>query len=182
MITPRILAVHVNWDDIFNIDYHVIIDMNSDLISEPSIIKALRTKGYRATSQRIAISRVALSGRDHPTAKRIYEKVRGTHPTVSLATVYKTLQVLRELGLLQELAFPETEAKFDSYMEPHLNLICDSCGEVMDLEDHTAEEILRVASKSKFSVRGQRIDIYGICQKCRLENKKTLRTHAVMAD
>jgi len=179
MVTSRMFALCGSREGIFNIDYHVIIAMNSARFPELTIINAFRTKGYRATSQRIAISRIALSNRKHPTAKGIYEEVREAHPTVSLATVYKTLQVLRELGLLQELAFPEAEAKFDSYMEPHLNLICDSCGGVMDLEDNAAQEIVRVASRARFTVRGQRIDIYGVCQRCGTEAKRRIHPQTV---
>jgi len=130
------------------------------------IINALRTKGYRATAQRIAISRSALTNRAHPSARQIYNEVRGAHPTVSLATVYKTLQVLRELNLVQELSFPDEEARFDPYMRPHLNLICQRCRKAIDVEDKAAREVVNAASKARFNVTGLRIDVYGICQKC----------------
>jgi Fur family peroxide stress response transcriptional regulator len=149
--------------------------MNSGLVPEASIIKALREKGYRATSQRIAISRLALSNRDHPTARRIYGEIRRDNPTVSLATVYKTLQVLRELGLVQQLTFPEDEARFDSRMKPHLNLICQKCGNVTDAEDRSAQEIVNAANRARFVVTGQRIDVYGICQRCGRRNNAVRR-------
>jgi len=138
--------------------------------SDGSIIKALRTKGYRATAQRIAISRYALTSRAHPSARQVYDEVRSTHPTVSLATVYKTLQVLREMGLLQELNFPEGEARFDSYMRPHLHLICRRCGKIIDVEDQAAQDLLNVASRARFTVTGLRVDMYGVCQKCARRN------------
>jgi Fur family peroxide stress response transcriptional regulator len=75
--------------------------------SDAAAIEALRRKGYRATPQRIAICRFALHSRDHPTARRIYNEVKRVHPTVSLATVYKAIQVLKELDLIQELNFPK---------------------------------------------------------------------------
>src|ERR1017187_6053469 len=92
--------------------------------SDANTIEALRKKGYKATPQRIAICRIALHSREHPSAQSIYDKVKKVHPTVSLATVYKTLQVLRDLDLIQELNLPESKARFDSYMKPHVNLIC----------------------------------------------------------
>jgi Fur family peroxide stress response transcriptional regulator len=130
------------------------------------IIKALRTKGYRATAQRIAISKFALTSRGHPSARQVYDEIRSTHPTVSLATVYKTLQVLRELDLVQELNFPEGEARFDSYMRPHLHLICRRCGKLIDVEDRATQELVSAAGRARFTVTGLRVDVYGVCQKC----------------
>jgi len=135
--------------------------------SDAAAIEALRKKGYKATPQRIAICRFALHSRDHPTARRIYNEVKKVHPTVSLATIYKTLQVLKELDLIQELNFPKGQARFDSYMKPHINLVCLQCGNIKDLDDPTTREIVeRVALTTKFTATGQRLDVYGICQKC----------------
>jgi Fur family peroxide stress response transcriptional regulator len=136
--------------------------------SDASIIDTLRKKGYKATTQRIAICRFALNSRDHPSAQRIYDEVKKVHPTVSLATVYKTLQILTEQGIIQELDLPESQARFDSYMEPHINLVCLQCGNIQDFNDNAAREMVeRVAAKAEFARTGQRIDIYGICKACR---------------
>jgi len=135
--------------------------------SDVSAIEALRSKGYKATPQRIAICRIALNSREHPTAQQIYDQVKKIHPTVSLATVYKTMEVLRDLDLVQELNFPKGQARFDSYMNPHINLICVKCGKITDIDDVTAEEIAKkVAAATKFKPNGQRIDVYGMCQQC----------------
>ena len=135
--------------------------------SDAAAIEALRNKGYKATPQRIAICRIALYSRDHPTAQSVYDKVKKVHPTVSLATVYKTLQVLRDLDLIQELNFPKGQARFDPYIKPHVNLICQQCGSIEDLDDPIAREITeKVSVAAKFKPNGQRIDVYGICQKC----------------
>ena len=135
--------------------------------SDTAAIEALRNKGYKATPQRIAICRVALHSREHPTAQSIYNEVKKIHPTVSLATVYKTLQVLRDLDLIHELNFPQGQARFDPYIKPHINLICQQCGKIEDLDDPTTKEISKIVSaNTKFKPNGQRIDVYGICQKC----------------
>ena len=135
--------------------------------SDASAIEALRKKGYKATPQRIAICRFALNSRDHPTAQQVYDQVKKIHPTVSLATVYKTLEVLKSLDLIQEINPPQGQARFDSYMKPHINLICLQCGNVIDLDNTTAIEITKkVASRAKFKPRGQRIDIFGTCRRC----------------
>ena len=135
--------------------------------SDASIIETLRKKGYKATTQRIAICRFVLQSRDHPSAQRIYDAVKKVHPTVSLATVYKTLQILKEHGLVQELDLPESQARFDSYTEPHINLVCLQCGNIQDFDDNAAREIVeRLAAKAEFTRTGQRLDIYGICKTC----------------
>jgi len=134
---------------------------------DASAIKALRSKGYKATPQRIAICRIALNSRAHPSVQKVYDEVKKIHTTVSLATVYKTLEVLRDLDLVQEINLPKGQARFDSYMNPHINLICLKCGTITDLDDMVIEEITRkVNASTKFKTTGQRIDVYGICQKC----------------
>jgi Fur family peroxide stress response transcriptional regulator len=140
--------------------------------SDASVIEALRRKGYRATPQRIAICRFALRSRDHPTAQQIYKEVKRVHKTVSLATVYKTLQILTENGLIQELDFPEGQARFDSNVKPHVNLVCLRCGNIQDVDEPAAREIVdKITAKAKFTRTGQRLDIYGVCNACRQEIK-----------
>ncbi len=139
----------------------------SGLSSDAPIIEALRKKGFRATPQRIEICRFVLNDREHPTAQRIFREVRRLHPTVSLATVYKTLQVLRELRLVQELVFAQIETRFDSNVAPHINVVCLRCGKVRDIDDRaTGEVVARAASRARFKVTGQRFDIYRICERC----------------
>jgi Fur family peroxide stress response transcriptional regulator len=146
--------------------------MNRSHKSDASIIETLRKKGYKATPQRIAICRFALRSRDHPNAQRIYDEVKKIHPTVSLATVYKTLRILTEQGLIQELDLPESQARFDSYVETHINLVCLQCGRIQDFDDNGAREMVeRVTAKAEFMRTGQRIDIYGVCKTCRSRTK-----------
>jgi Fur family peroxide stress response transcriptional regulator len=146
--------------------------VNGSQKADASIIDALRRKGYKATPQRIAICRFALNSRDHPNVQRIYSEVKKTYPTVSLATVYNTIQILKELGLIQELNFPKGQTRFDSYMEPHINLVCLRCGNIRDLDDHTAREITAgIAASARFTLTGQRLDIYGVCERCSEKTK-----------
>jgi Fur family peroxide stress response transcriptional regulator len=132
---------------LFKIDYYLIIALSEIQELEASIIKALRGKGYKATPQQIAISRFALSGHDHPT--------------VSLATVYKTIQILKKAGLIQELSLPQDQTRFDSDMKPHINLVCLKCGNIKDLADPAVQEIVtKISMTEKFAATGQRFDMY----------------------
>lgn len=145
--------------------------MNSSR-SEAEIISAFRSKGFKATSQRIAICRNVLSSSEHPNAHKIYNEVKRTHPTVSLATVYKTLTILKELNLVQELSLKQGDTKFDPQVEPHLNLICNGCGAVKDVDDERLKEIIDKAVKlERFSPQGQSLVLYGLCDQCKAAKK-----------
>jgi Fur family peroxide stress response transcriptional regulator len=132
-----------------------------------TIVEALRRRGYRATPQRIAICKFALQASTHPTAQEIYKKVREIYPTISLATVYQTLKVLKELNLIQELPFFRQKTRFDPYTKPHINLVCSKCGKIKDLDDPIAKLLVeRISRMNNFKVNGQRIEIYGLCGEC----------------
>ena len=145
-----------------------------------SIIRMLRRNGYMATPQRIAIGRFALNRQDHPTAQRIFSDVKKIYPTISLATVYKTLQILKEIGLIQELNLPRGQTRFDANTSPHIHLVCNGCGAIRDIKDSTLRDMIsRVASIEHFAVTAQHFDIYGTCQSCiRANNLEALRATA----
>jgi Fur family peroxide stress response transcriptional regulator len=147
--------------------YYLVLVMQSTQKTEVSIINALRSKGYKATPQRIAICKIALGSPEHPSVQKIYTDVKKTKPTVSLATVYSTLNILKDSGLIQELNFPKGQTRYDPYIEPHINLICLRCGKIQDLDDQASKELVKkVTGKVQFTPSGQRIDIYGTCEHC----------------
>jgi len=135
---------------------------------DASIIRGLRGRRYKATPQRIAISRSALQNRNHPTIQMIYSEVKRSHPTVSLSTVYKTVKILKRIGLIQELNFPDAETRYDSSIAPHINLVCLNCGNIRDAKNACVQDIVtQVSADENFAAKGHRFDIYGICQTCR---------------
>ena len=141
--------------------------MNIHQDSDSSIIKALREKGYKATPQRIAISRFVLHSHNHPTAQRIYSEVKKVYPTVSLATIYKTIQILEEVGLIQELNLPKDQTRFDPNMEPHAHLICLRCKSISDWINPLISQIIdRASIEAGFIAAGQNFDIFGVCRSC----------------
>ena len=138
-----------------------------EALPDRSIIEALRKKGYKATPQRIAICRFVTSSREHPTAGRIYKEVRKQHPTVSLATVYKTIDILKKQHIVQELAIVDGDTRFDSNMEAHVNLVCVRCGSVRDLDSQIVQDMVgKVARAARFDVTGQSFALYGVCREC----------------
>jgi len=101
-----------------------------DAMDDQQLITKLRSKGYEVTPQRLAICKLILSSKDHPSAEQIYQEVKKTYPTISLATVYITLDLLKKLGLVQELGFSDRSSRYDPNNSQHINVICPKCGKI----------------------------------------------------
>ncbi len=131
------------------------------------LVAKLRKSGYKVTPQRLAICEAILSSREHPTADQIYEKVRKKHPTMSLATVYQTLHLLSEIGLLQELGFSNCISRYDPNTSPHINIVCGKCGKIQDYRTESVGKLwTQIVEELGFQPIGQRIDIYRYCDRC----------------
>ena len=133
-----------------------------------SIIGFFREKGLKITSQRLAICKFILSRKDHPTAEKIYQELRNEYPTISLGTIYKTLHLLKDLGLIQELGFNEGSVRYDPDMELHINMVCSKCGIISDYKAEKVEKLWNaIISDIRIKPKGQRIDIYYECNNCK---------------
>ena len=132
------------------------------------LITIFREKGYKLTSQRLAICKFILSHKDHPTANQIYQALKEEYPTISLGTIYKTLHLLKELGLLQELGFNEGSIRYDPNMELHVNMVCSKCGKIYDYKTENVKNLWdAILSELNIKPEGQRIDIYYECDDCK---------------
>ncbi len=139
------------------------------------LIETLHEKGFKATAQRIEILKILTESKNHPTAEEVDHKIREKFPTISPATVYKTIQALKEAGKIQELAFYDKKTRFDANMQPHINLLCLNCEKIEDIIDPKVKEFVQeYAEKLDFKIKGQRIDYYGICKNC----QKTLTNNS----
>jgi len=137
--------------------------MNTD-----ELISKLREKGYKVTPQRLAICELALSSKDHPTADQIYQMVIKKYPTISLATVYQTLRLLTDIGLLRKLEFSGDGSRYDPNMAPHINIFCLNCGEVHDYEAKSVEKLWsQIIGELGFKPIEKRLDLYTYCDKCK---------------
>lgn len=143
---------------------------------EATIIKTLRNHGYKATPQRIAISRYILRNHEHPTAQKAYLDIKKTHPTVSLATIYTTIKILKDAGLIAELNMPQGQSRFDPNIEPHAHLICMQCGDIKDWMDPIMPKLVaKVSADANFMVTGSSLDLKGICERCDKKAKDAIR-------
>ncbi len=140
-----------------------------------SLVQGLKTAGLKLTPQRLAILELLADNRTHPTAAAIYQQLQPRFPTMSQTTVYNTLQTLVQLGLVHELgAAGDAAAHFDVDTDPHLNVICQSCGRIVDFtEADVVPSLQAVAKQSGFEIRGARIVYYGLCPTCRRKQGKS---------
>lgn len=131
------------------------------------LVSSLREGGLRITPQRIAIVEYLLNTNEHPSAERVHKIVQKKYPMVSLSTVYKTLDMLKEKKLVSEIDV-EGEARFDAHTDDHINLVCMNCGKIEDVDENLLKEIqTRAARKSKFVVLKGIFELFGYCSGCK---------------
>jgi len=139
------------------------------------MLSKLRQHDCRITPQRLAVLRILAASEGHPSVEKIYENVRREFPTTSIATIYKTVHLLKQLNEVLELGFPDGSNRYDgSKPFPHPHLICVRCQKILDpdlrsLEDMTAE----VAKETGFDILTHRLDFFGICSDCQKKENAT---------
>jgi Fur family peroxide stress response transcriptional regulator len=128
--------------------------------------RLLRERGGRSTRQRRALYR-ALAGRtDHPTAEELHREVRRSIPSLSLATVYTSLDALVRAGAAARIVHADGLAHFDARTDPHGHRRCGRCGRVEDVEiPHRPERIADIPL-GDFTLTGFHIELFGTCADC----------------
>jgi Fur family transcriptional regulator, peroxide stress response regulator len=133
------------------------------------IVSTLKGSGHRITPQRLAILREFADSDSHPSVETVYAAVKPNFPTTSLATVYKTIALLKEVGEVFEIGFGEGSNRYDVRMpEPHPHLVCLKCRCILDADlDSLAHLTEILAASTGFRILGHRLDFYGLCPDCR---------------
>jgi Fur family transcriptional regulator, iron response regulator len=106
---------------------------------KPVVIEMLREHGIQPSAQRVAVAEYALTTEDHPSADQVWAKVKRSFPLISRATVYNTLNLFVEKGLLQALVLSEGKVVFDPKTDPHHHFIDDVTGDIHDVPWHLLE-------------------------------------------
>jgi Fur family ferric uptake transcriptional regulator len=136
----------------------------------------LIAKGYKLTTQREATVKVLLENEEnHLTTEEIYMIVKSLVPEVGIATVYRTLELLKELRVVEKVSFGDGIARFDlrSKDQPHFHhhIICTECGAVQEiLEDWLLPLEIRVEREFGFTVTDHRLDFQGVCHSCKVNH------------
>jgi Fur family transcriptional regulator, peroxide stress response regulator len=123
----------------------------------------------RLTWQRAAIYTALVCTTSHPTADDLYQTVKRQHPRISRNTVYYTLGVLRQAGLVQEVNVGHEVARFDGNVTRHHHLICVGCRQIVDVMDEELDRLAVSSGQARgFRILGHRVEFHGYCADCQL--------------
>lgn len=132
------------------------------------MVSRLKNGEHRITPQRLAIFKILANSVGHPSAEDIHRALVEHYPTMSLATVYKTLALLKQEGEVLELQFSDLGNRYDGNKPyPHPHVICTGCGDIVDPSFLNLDEITRkMTADTGFKIVAHRLDFYGICPTC----------------
>ncbi len=128
------------------------------------LLERLREKGIVLTHQRLAILRLLVKSANHPTASQIYRRLRREYPTISQATVYSTLELLKKVGQVHELSIHGDKACYEFTDESHYHLLCRKCHRVLDVSIPCPP--LKGALLDGHRVEEVQLYLYGVCAGC----------------
>lgn len=127
-------------------------------------------KGLKSTRQRDIILDFFLSSDRHMSIEELYLKLRAKHPNIGYATVYRTLKLFAESGIAREIQFGDGQTRYEhvSEGEHHDHLVCTRCGTIEEFENETIERLqAEVADSRGFLIETHKLELYGLCLKCR---------------
>jgi Fur family peroxide stress response transcriptional regulator len=133
-----------------------------------TMINKLKERDFRITPQRLAVLRILAESEGHPSVEDIFRQVKPIFPTTSLATIYKTVNLLKKIGEVVELDFGEESNRYDGNKPyPHPHLICTKCKTIMDPDMATVEDLSKeLARKTGYEILNHRLDFFGVCPRC----------------
>jgi Fur family ferric uptake transcriptional regulator len=142
--------------------------------TEKNILTALKARGYKLTPQRKVVLNVIVSSHDHLSAAEIYERAHRLNPRIGLATVYRTLDILLDMGRVCQI---HSRGSSPVYMatraeEHHHHLVCTECGTVVHFSECDLEDLeLRMSLLTGFDIRGHFLQLSGLCGDCQQHDK-----------
>lgn len=126
-----------------------------------------RQHALAVTHQRAVIYESLMTIPGHPSPEEVYERVRKQIPSISLATVYKTLHTFIESGLLRELSLHHGSLRVDTKQHPHHHLVCTGCKSVFDLDEAALKPAKLIGKVPKgFRIQRMSVEIHGLCSGC----------------
>ncbi|MBN1148593.1 MAG: transcriptional repressor [Anaerolineales bacterium] len=131
------------------------------------LITALKERDYRLTPQRVELVRLIAASEGHPSAAQLYAKIKSQFPTMSPATVYKTLTLLKDMGQVLEINLRDDHHYDGNYPQPHPHLICIQCNKIVDGDASFEQELIRKLEQvSGYTILQPQIALYGLCPDC----------------
>lgn len=138
----------------------------------------LKRGGYKITNQRKVVLEILYAHRKaHLTVDEVYQYVRETNPEIGLATVYRNIQILNRLGIIEKISFDDKDIRYEIFYEDipvhHYHLICKKCGDVDELELDFMDRYKDLLESTKgFMAEDAQIKIYGLCNNCFSKKEK----------
>ncbi len=127
----------------------------------------IKERGLKSTRQRDEIARWFFGVKGHLSADQIYRAVQEQSPGIGFSTVYRTMKLLCEAGLVHERHFRNGEALYENVAEHHDHCICNVCGKIIEFENERIEELQEaVARKFGFRLDSHKMELYGVCADC----------------
>lgn len=135
--------------------------------------ETIHENGFRFTSQRREVYDAIMAKRDHPTAVEVFMRVKETMPSISLATVYNTLETLTECGLVKHVHRDREPSRYCPNLQPHGHFFCDKCGAVFDVPQRVNAKVDDVWQVPRNAVVAHReVSFRGLCPDCATKNSK----------
>ncbi len=150
------------------------MEKSGEVLRYEAILERLKEEGLRLTPQRLNVVRIVTSGRNHPSIDEIYREVKKDFPTTSLATIYKTIGVLKDLGEVREIPVTDSSNRYDGYSDQlHSHLICTQCKRIVDAGINSQIHMIKdeLFKDYGFKITSHRLDFFGVCPDC--QNKHT---------
>lgn len=127
----------------------------------------MRGRGLKSTRQRDEIASWFFHAGGHLSADDIYRRVKEVSPGIGFSTVYRTMRLLREAGLVQERHFGDGEALYENVSDHHDHCICNVCGRIVEFENDQIEQLQQaVAERFGFQLTSHKMELYGLCSDC----------------
>lgn len=149
----------------------------SNLIDMDALKEDLKKKGYKLTPQRRSIVDTIIENEgQHLTAEEIYDKVKRSCPEIGLATVYRTIILLEELGVISRLELNDGCSRYEilhsNETHRHHHLVCNVCHKVLEVQDDLLEDLeLDIEKQYKFKILDHSVKFYGVCDDCQKNTK-----------
>lgn len=135
---------------------------------QTNISESLRSNGYKVTPQRLAVYEALCNTCEHPNAEMLFADLQPKYPMMSLATVYKTLDILEKIEKIKVLNTGEDSFRYDADISDHHHIQCKICGCVDDVcEEVDLVTIKRLEDKTGYTIEDQRMYLFGVCPKCK---------------
>jgi len=139
------------------------------LASKSNSIAAIRRHGRRLTRQRQLVLEILEESQEHLDAEALYERAKARDPDIGLATIYRSLALLKETGLVQEDKLGEDHGHFETTpSSPHHHFTCLGCGRVIEFESPQVMEVIsKLCEREGLQVTDVRLHLSGYCPQCR---------------